>query len=118
MALPWILIGVFVLLVLLAVIAFIVNKNKGKKYQPDYYAFFIMGIAFFAIGMGSSNSALWILGLVFFALGIANKDKWKKNHKTWKQLDKNDKKIRLILIIGLVIFLILGIIVYFLSRQF
>ena len=88
---PWILITVGVLVIILAVVAVYAAKT-GKKREPDYYTFFIMGITWIPLGMATKNYAFFIMGLAFMAIGLVNKDKWKKNHKTWSQLDSKEQK--------------------------
>jgi hypothetical protein len=53
-------------------------KTKGRiePKDTDYRTFFIIGIAFFPIGIATGNAGLWSLGLIFMIIGAANKDKW------------------------------------------
>ena len=70
-------IGIFVL--------FIMKKKKieGSYKEPDYRAFFIMGICFLPMGIifTSTISPAFIsflaLGVIYIAIGLANRDKWK-----------------------------------------
>ena len=71
-------VGVFVL--------FIMKKNKieGTYKEPDYRAFFIMGISFLPLGIVLSfiiGNPGFIgftgLGAFYIVFGLANKDKWK-----------------------------------------
>jgi len=118
----WILIVIVALIMVgLALAAISIKKaRKGADFETDYYAFFIMGICWIPLGivfMTTGNTAFsffFILGLVYMAIGLANKDKWKTNHKTWKQLDKGQKKVKLIIIGLLVLVLLAGIFFYFL----
>tara|TARA_Y100000310_G_scaffold341126_3_gene439260 strand:+ start:712 stop:1059 length:348 start_codon:yes stop_codon:yes gene_type:complete len=101
-------------IILLAIIAITVIKKKGK-HEPDYRGFATIGFVFFAIGMGSQNPSLWTLGLVFLAIGLANKDKWKPQKK-WSQLSKQDKNLKIAILIGLTITFIAGVAVFLIKR--
>jgi hypothetical protein len=73
-----VIVGVFVLFVMQK------KKKKGTYKEPDYRAFFILGICFLPMGIifTSSINPGFIgfigLGIVYMAIGLANKDKWKK----------------------------------------
>ena len=110
-ATPWIIISIVILLVLLAIIAFLF-KNK-KKTPTDYYTLYLMGIIWMIIGIPLENYALSAVGLVLAIIGAKNKDKWKKNRKCWKNMDEKEKKLHFTLILISVILLIIGIVVYF-----
>ena len=59
------------------------------------------------------------MGIVFMILGLVNKDKWKKNHRSWKQLGKSERTFRIIGIIVLGILALAGVVFYFvLGRGF
>lgn len=111
-AILWVVLGLIVLGLLVALLAY----NKKKKIPPDYYAFFIMGLIWAPFGAISRNYSLMTMGLVFLALGLANKDKWKKNHKTWKDLDSKEQKIRLLLILFLGVIVLVGLVFFYLAR--
>lgn len=108
------------ILVLIAAIAlalgiWILIYYRKRKYEPDYYTFFIIGLVWLPLGIITGNSTFWILGLVFFVIGLVNKDKWKKK-KSWDKLSKKEKRlIFLSILIGL-LFLILGTVFYFLVK--
>ena len=112
---PWILIGIAVLIALLAVIAIILLK--GKKTKPDYYAFFIIGITWLPLGIALGNQPMFILGLVFLGVGLANKSKWKENRQKWENLSKNEKTIRMIILGAGVLLLVLGVLAMFLVKN-
>ena len=57
-------------------------------------------------------SFFFILGIVYVAIGLANKDKWKANHKNWKQLSKSEKKVKTIILILLGLLVLLGLFAY------
>ena len=111
----WLILAILILILLLFVV-FIFFKKK-KKHKPDYYTFFIMGIIWSVFGIISKENSLFlIMGLAFMVIGLVHKKDWKKNHRTWKQLSKEERKWKMWLIIGLAIFVILGIVVLLLSK--
>ncbi|MBT3320823.1 MAG: hypothetical protein HN392_00905 [Anaerolineae bacterium] len=110
----YLIIGLVIFIILLAVIAFV--KNKNKKTEPDYRAFFILGITWLPLGIATDNSAFTSLGIVFLVLGLVNRDKWKEQVK-WSELSEEKKKAKLILIVVLTILLILGIAAYILAGK-
>ena len=114
-SLPWVMIAIAVLLVLFAVVAIIYKKDKPMK--PDYYTFFVMGLIWVLFGIPTDNPALWMMGLVFLAVGLLNKDKWEENRKRWKDLSKQDQRLKLILVVGLTVTLVLGIGVFLLTDR-
>ena len=111
----WILI--LIAIILLAVIAFVLYKYRGKKHNPDYYSFFIMGIIFLVIGIIIDFTVFWILGLVYMAIGLANKDKWKKNRLTWKNMSEKEKRLKIAILTVLSILVLVGTVVYFLVNN-
>jgi uncharacterized membrane protein len=82
------LIGIAVALLL--VVALRKRKGAGKTGEPDYRAFFIMGLAFLPTGFAMMmvyflveipfeiGLPLFALGLICLIVGLANRDKWKK----------------------------------------
>jgi len=103
----WIIAATIVLLALFAVVAIILKK--GKKHKPDYFAIFIMGIIWFVLGIPLDNSALSVMGLVFFTIGLVHQDTWKKNHRKWNNLNKQEKQLTMLLIISLAILVVFGL---------
>ena len=71
----WPIIAVLALLILGIAIALYSRKGKPQK-EPDYRVFFILGMAWFPIGIASDNMAFFVLGLAYMAIGLANRDKW------------------------------------------
>jgi hypothetical protein len=65
-------------LITIILLAVVLWKKKGKTEpsETDYRTFFIIGAAFFPIGIATKNPGLWSLGLIFMILGAANRDKW------------------------------------------
>jgi formate hydrogenlyase subunit 3/multisubunit Na+/H+ antiporter MnhD subunit len=117
-AIPWIIISIGVLIVLLAVIAILISRKKDKKHEPDYYSFFIMGVIWTMFGIIFFKDMFYFLGIgiVFMILGLSNKNKWKQNHKTWKQLSDKEQKLKIIVMLVLGILVLLGLIVYYFLR--
>ena len=81
-------IGLLTLIVGIAAALIIVKRKKtGDIREPDYRAFFLMGICFLPVGIPLSiaigNPGLMgisALGLFYMVIGLANRDKWDKNH--------------------------------------
>ena len=49
-------------------------------------------------------------------ISLFHKKDWKKNHRTWKQLSKEERKWKMWLILGLIIFVILTFVALLLKR--
>ena len=111
-AILWIVLATIIILGIIAI--FTIKKSK-KPHEPDYRTFFILGLVFFVIGLGSQNSAMWIIGLALFTIGITNKDKWKKQKK-WSELSSSERNIKFLIIGGVVVVLLLGVLVVFLRN--
>lgn len=112
---PWIIIAVAILL--LVGLFFMIWARRKTKIPPDYYAFFWIGIAWMIIGLPLENYALSIIGLVFFIIGLANKDKWKQNRRKWADLGKQEKTAMMIATIVLLVLLIAGAVVFYLTEK-
>ena len=63
---------------------FVLKKKKEGTYkEPDYRAFFIMGICFLPMGIIFTTTlnpgfiGFIVLGIAYMTIGLANKDKWK-----------------------------------------
>ena len=112
---PWILVSVLVLIILLGVI--VIFAFKGKKRPIDYYDLFKIGIIWVIIGIPLRNSVLWILGLIFMLVGLVHKKQWKKNHRKWKNLDKTEKKLSILIMIILGILVLAGLLVLLLTKK-
>ncbi|MBW2972160.1 hypothetical protein KY359_03950 [Candidatus Woesearchaeota archaeon] len=115
---PWLMISVGVLLLLLGILVFVLRYGKKGKHLPptDYYSMFVMGIiwlAFGAAGMmfyGNDTFFFLVMGVVFALIGLAHKKDWKKNHRTWNQLTKEEQKFKTIVIIALGALLLIGVV--------
>jgi hypothetical protein len=73
-----VIVGVFVLYVMQK------KKKEGTYKEPDYRAFFIMGICFLPMGIIFTTTinigfmGFTALGLIYMSIGLANRDKWGK----------------------------------------
>jgi len=114
-AIPWILVSIAgAILVLGAVVVWMLKKGKYRN-EPDYRAFFWMGLVWVIIGgpviwlIGEfSMSGLFAIGVIFLAMGLANRDKWGKEGK----LTKQEAKRKVIAVIAAVLVLLAGIITF------
>ena len=67
------------------------KKKEGEFIEPNYRAFFVMGIAWVPVGIVSMivffaldmpfiiGMPLLAMGIIYLTIGLANRDKWKKN---------------------------------------
>ena len=112
-----IIIGIAVLTVLGAVVAFyMMRKNKDQNIETSYRAFFILGISFLPIGIATDNPGLWVMGAVFLILGLANRDKWKAQPK-WSELGPEKRRNVFFIILGLVMLLALGVVFFLFAKS-
>jgi len=88
----WILITI--LLGLIAVIVGVIvlyvmqkKKKEGVYEDPDYRAFFIMGICFLPMGIIFTTTVnigfmgITALGIIYMVIGLSNRDKWEKREE-------------------------------------
>jgi len=82
-----ILISITMVILLIGVIVavYVYKKRKqGDMGEPNYQAFFTMGISFLALGIvltaavGPPFLSFLGLGIIYMAIGLGNRDKWKK----------------------------------------
>ena len=113
MAAPWILISILVIIIILGIAVFFVNRKN--KIKTDYYSLFWMGLFWFIIGLPLDNVMLYMLGVVFMITGLVNKSKWKKNQLKWDKLSRSEQRMRTIMItiIALVLFILILMLVFF-----
>lgn len=120
---PWLLIATLTALIILGFVALLVAVRRKEKRPPDYYALFIMGIIWLATGLimypmeNSLINGLFILGLIFIIVGLVNKDKWKENRFHWGDLSKNERTLRMGLIILLGLLVLAGLVVYLITER-
>ena len=102
---------VVALIALLGLIAVIVVRSK-EKVQPNYRAFFIIGLSWIPLGIATKNPAFTALGVVFMVLGLKNRDKWKDRVK-FSELPSRLKWTKAIVIGTFVLLTIIVFIYYF-----
>lgn len=105
---PWILIAVLIVLIIFGVLTFLLLRKK--KRPVDYYSLFIIGVIWFIFGIASGNSMFWIMGLAFMVIGLINKDKWEKNRRRWDKMDKDEKRLMIIIMVILGLLVLAGLI--------
>jgi len=114
----WMLYWILGMLIILAILALIVQKYTKKNHRKtDYYAFFIIGIFWALVGLIPKNQFFFIIGIVFMAIGLSHKKEWKKNRITWAKLSKDERKARVIAIIVLAIFILVGFVAFLLAAK-
>ena len=89
---PLITLAIIAILVLVGIILLAVvwkRRREGEQGEPDYRAFFTMGIAWLSAGIVIMIISLLldipfvvglplsIMGVVYLILGLSNRDKWK-----------------------------------------
>lgn len=119
----WILIAIAAIVIILGILAIILTKKR--KHKPDYYSLFIMGAIWLPFGavMSITNPEstvgfmFLILGLIYFIVGLSHKKEWKKNHKTLKQMSKQERKLKIIIMAALLALLIAGAVLLILYRK-
>ena len=89
----WFLVSVLGLLIALGILLALVvwkRRKAGIVEEPNYRAFFIMGVVFFPVGLVwtiisfLTDISLFIgmpllsLGVIYLSIGLANRDKWMK----------------------------------------
>jgi len=101
-----------VLLVILAIFAFVFYRKKGIKHEPDYYAFFVLGLCWLPMGIAIGNLSFSAMGVIFMLAGLVNRDKWKKNHMSWDRLSHEERKFKMVLVGVLLLLLLVGLIFF------
>lgn len=108
------LIGIAVLGIVFAVVTYM---RKGElKRDPDYRAFFILGISFLPIGIATENPGLWGMGAVFMILGAVNRNQWKDSPK-FSEMEPERRRIKFIIIGLLTMVLLAGLLFYILTKS-
>lgn len=103
----------FIVLVILALFAVIlaIRMWQGKiKHEPDYYAFFMMGVVWLPMGFVFEMWPLSVMGAIFLIIGLKNKSKWKK--KRFSEMEPGQKKLKIALMIILGILVLGGFLAY------
>ncbi len=114
---PWIIISILILVIITVLLAIFIIRYKKKPHNPDYYTFFIIGITWIPLGLVFKNPGFWIGGLVFMAVGLANKDKWKTNHRTLKDMDSKERKTIIIVMIILGLSVLAGLVAFYIAQN-
>lgn len=88
--LPWLIISLVVLGVIVGIAAGAMILRRGKKAEMNgrqYLSFFIIGLAYLAVGISLSFiysyeagffNFFTFLGIIFTAMGLSNIDKWRR----------------------------------------
>ena len=107
MNIPWIIVGLAIGMVFVAigiVLVFVTAKKRHQGIEPDYRTLYIMGIIWAPIGLvlwitldNPGMIGLSVMGMVFLALGIANRDKWQERG-AWDEMHPQERRLRLILL--------------------
>ena len=76
-------------LLITGLIALFVYGRSHRKRKVDYHAFFILGVAFFPVGLALSMMnpgfiGIMALGIVYMSIGLEHKHEWKKKAKRKK----------------------------------
>jgi len=85
--------AILIVVGILVLVAFVAwrRRKEGTLAEPNYRAFFVMGIVFIPVGIAFMfifllsdipfviGMPLLAMGLVYLAIGLANRDKWKTN---------------------------------------
>ena len=114
----WLLIAIGIILLILLAVAVFIKKKTNKP--TDYYTLFIIGLiwtisgAFYLFIPVIKMNFFFIIGLVFMIIGLANRKKWKQNKKNWKNLKIEEKRTKLMIIIGLAVLVIFGLVFFLL----
>lgn len=81
-------IAMIILLIGVVVSIYVYKKRKkGEMREPNYQAFFTMGISFLALGIilsaavGPAFIGFFGLGIIYMVIGLANRDKWEKKRE-------------------------------------
>ncbi len=106
----WLLIAILIAIIVLGIAFFLVDKKRSQK--VDYRNLFVMGAIFSAVSVPTNNNPLLILGLIFVAAGLVNFNKWEQNRTRWSDLSKEERTVKLWLMLILLLVLIVGIAIF------
>jgi len=121
---PWILVGIAVGLVILALLMVAVIRRRKEPRRIDYRNYFVMGIIWLAFAPvmillpwilhgeepSFGFSFFFVMGLAYVIIGLRNRDKWGKKVEVSTTASRN-----MMVVIGvLVLAFILGIVVFIL----
>jgi multisubunit Na+/H+ antiporter MnhB subunit len=106
--------GIIVIILLILLIAYIILLKKKKIIGGiNYRTLFYIGICFLPLGI--NNPGFLVLSIVYIVIGLANRKKWGKEKK-WEDFSPQERKVKIIVIIGLSIIILLGFAAYFLIK--
>jgi multisubunit Na+/H+ antiporter MnhB subunit len=106
--------GIIAITLLILLIAYIILTKKKKLIgETNYRTLFYVGICFLPLGI--NNPGFLFLSILYIAIGLANKDKWGKEKK-WEDFSPQERKVKMIIMIALLIVVLLGFVAYFLIK--
>jgi len=76
--------AILVLLGIFAIVVALKRKREGRQIKIDYYAFFILGIAFFPLGLilmyfiDFGFIGLAGLGITYIIIGLSHRNQWRR----------------------------------------
>lgn len=117
-ATPGILISAAAALIVLGVIVVMLwRKGRLKKTSTNYYALFIMGMIWLAVGIPLGNYALSVMGFIFMLLGLAHRTEWKQNQEKHAMLRPGEDKVMLIIMLVLLFIIITCVVLMVLMNR-
>jgi len=116
MANIWLPMTIIIAIILIAFLAMFLTRLRKEKIKPNYRIFFILGLVFLPMGIiqlvNDTEPFFFILSMVYLAIGLVNKGKWNQP----QEVTEKQKKILMISVLLGILFLLLGIIVFFLIK--
>lgn len=113
----FLLLGIAAVIIIIALIyAILVAKGKIAQKEPDYRAFFIIGITWIPLGIIFENYALLGAAVVFMVIGLTKKDRW-KNQPKWSELSSAQRNFKLAAIILLGIAVLVGLVAWYMAAR-
>lgn len=92
---PLILIAIFIIAIILGILSVLLvwkKKREGTYKEPNYHAFFLLGIVLTLTGLGALVISslqmeysfmivfpIFFIGIVYLTIGLTHRDAWKKN---------------------------------------
>jgi carbon starvation protein CstA len=114
----FIIISILIFVVILAVLAIFLAKDR-KKAGPDYYTMFLISLVWVPVGLfmqwRGEDASFWVVGLIFLAISVWNRDQWKRNHTPFNKLKKKQKRFALVVILILALIILIGAVIYYLG---
>lgn len=101
---------IFLLALILSGTFFLLNKKKREQTKLDYYAMFIIGVAWVVLGVLFLEAFIFAIGIIFAIWGLSRKSSWKKELASWKKEKRNELLIWALIL--MCVFVLLGIILY------